>query len=110
MESAKTTRGAPKGNKNQSKTKPWTEALTRALLEKDGKKLRAIADKLVEEAMDGDIQAIKEIGDRVEGKAMQSVEQKTELSGHIEYAERPKLTKEEWLKAHGLGTAAGSAE
>ena len=84
MESATTTRGAPKGNKNQSKTKPWTEALTRALLEKDGKKLRAIADKLVEKVMDGDIQAIKEIGDRVEGKALQSLEAKVDASVTVE--------------------------
>lgn len=35
------------------------------------KKLRAIADKLVELAMEGDIQAIKEIGDRMDGKAVQ---------------------------------------
>ena len=32
------------------------------------------------------------------------VEQTTEISGHIEI--RPKLTKEEWMQAHGLGSTA----
>lgn len=110
METAKATRGAPKGNNNPGKNKPWTDALKRALLRNEGKDLEAIAQKVIEMAKDGDIQAIREVGDRVEGKAVQSVEQKTEITGAVEIAERPKLTKEEWLRAHGLGTATGAAE
>lgn len=40
----------------------------------DSKKLRKIADALVEQAMDGDVTAIKEIGDRIDGKPKQQIE------------------------------------
>lgn len=36
-------------------------------------KLRAVADKLVELAIGGDMQAIKEIGDRLDGKPAQAI-------------------------------------
>lgn len=65
--------GAPTGNKNATKAKPWAEALNRALLAEDGKKLRALADKLVDRALEGDVTALKEIGDRVDGKPAQSL-------------------------------------
>lgn len=39
-----------------------------------GTKLRAVADKLVELAIAGDMQAIKEIGDRIDGKPVQVTE------------------------------------
>lgn len=39
-----------------------------------GDKLRIIADQLVEKAMGGDLQAVKEIADRLDGKPSQQVE------------------------------------
>ena len=36
-------------------------------------KLRAVADKLVELAVSGDMQAIKEVADRIDGKVPQAV-------------------------------------
>ena len=66
----------------------WRDAVRVAICEKvegDDRgrtKLRAVADKLVECAMEGDIQAIKEIGDRLDGKAIQSIEG-TGASGEI---------------------------
>ena len=36
--------------------------------------LQAIAEKLIDCALEGDISAIKEIGDRVDGKAVQAIE------------------------------------
>lgn len=36
--------------------------------------LRLIAEKLIDLAVEGDMQAIKEIGDRVDGKAVQAIE------------------------------------
>lgn len=65
--------GAPVGNKNATKNKPWEEALRRALLQQDGKKLRDLAEKLIDRALDGDVTALKEIGDRIDGKPAQSV-------------------------------------
>jgi hypothetical protein len=36
-------------------------------------KLRAVADALVDKAMAGDVQAIKEVADRIDGKVPQAV-------------------------------------
>jgi hypothetical protein len=69
--------GAPVGNNNATKNKPWAEALARVNIQSDGAKMRAVAEKVWELAASGDIQAIKEIGDRVDGKAVAS----TEISG-----------------------------
>lgn len=58
--------------------KPWREALRRALARKAGKgkgvdqSLELVADKVVELALSGDVSCIKEIGDRLDGKAHQS--------------------------------------
>lgn len=65
--------GAPIGNKNATKNRPWAEAINRALLAEDGKKLRALAERLIDKASEGDVTALKEIGDRMDGKAMQAI-------------------------------------
>lgn len=65
--------GAPEGNKNATKNRPWAEAINRALLAEDGKKLRLLADKIIDKALEGDVSALKEIGDRVDGKAAQAI-------------------------------------
>lgn len=103
--------GAPPGNTNSSKNnRLWAETIKRAVAQSDGKRLRAIAEALLDKAEQGDIAAIKELGDRLDGKSMQAIEQTTEISGTLEIAKRPTLTKEEWLTAHGLGTATRPAE
>lgn len=66
-------KGAPVGNKNNTKNRPWSEAINRALLADNGKKLRALADKLIDRALEGDVSAMKEVGDRVEGKSLQPI-------------------------------------
>ena len=58
------------------KNKPWKDALTRAIAQADGKVLRKLADALVKKASAGDVAALKEIGDRLDGKSVQAVEQK----------------------------------
>jgi hypothetical protein len=65
--------GAPIGNRNASKSKLWEESIRRAVLADDGKRLRSIAEKLLDLAAEGDIAAMKEIGDRLDGKAVQGV-------------------------------------
>ena len=68
---------APVGNDNKLKNKPWADAIARAVARKaKGDKdagLNIIADQLVSAAINGDQWAIKEIGDRIDGKAAQSV-------------------------------------
>ncbi len=67
--------GNPKGSKPEKMVR---DAIKVALSveEKDGngnkvKRLRIVAEQLVKKAMDGDITAIKEIADRIDGKAAQ---------------------------------------
>lgn len=48
-------------------------AIKEAIEGGDRTKLRAVADALVEKGMAGDVQAIKEIADRIDGKVPQGV-------------------------------------
>lgn len=69
--------------KGGRKDKPWADALRVAATreDEDGKKLLAkIAEQCVAAAQSGDIQAIKEIGDRLDGKAHQTVDATLEYS------------------------------
>jgi len=63
----------------------WADTLKRALLQADGNKIRAIAEALIEKAASGDVSAIKELGDRVDGKSTQQIDQTTEHSGEVTY-------------------------
>jgi len=69
--------GAPIGNQNGKKGKLFYDQLRVALVQEDKRRLRTIAEKLVKAAENGDAWAIKEIIDRVDGKAIQA----TEISG-----------------------------
>jgi hypothetical protein len=64
--------GRPIGSVNREK--PFTDMLGVALLSGGGRRLRIIAEKLAEKAEQGDIQAIREIADRLDGKPAQAVE------------------------------------
>jgi hypothetical protein len=76
--------GAPEGNQNSSKNnRLWAETIKRVLIQEDvtGKKIRAIANALIDKASDGDISAIKELGDRLDGKVNQSID--TTITGEL---------------------------
>ena len=64
--------GAPIGNQNAIKAKRWSQAIDRALAKRskgDGiAALDALAEKLLALADEGDLGALKELGDRIEGK------------------------------------------
>ena len=84
--------------------KPWAEALQRAVRrESTGKGsrkwLEIIADRCVADAAAGEIRAIREIGDRMDGKAKQQIEATT---SHNYVAILPEVISdtEEWLKQH----------
>jgi len=69
--------GGQFGNRNSAKGQLWSDAVRKAVNAKDpisGKKqLNRIATKVVEMALHGDIHAIHEIGNRLDGKPHQSV-------------------------------------
>lgn len=66
--------GAPIGNHNAANGTRWRDTLLRALMQyeddtcKSGQALRKIADKLIQLALDGDKEAIQEIGNRLDGR------------------------------------------
>lgn len=74
--------------------KIWADAVRRAVLRRmeneEGKpqKIERLADKVVELAMSGDTTAIKEIGDRLDGKPSQSTETSMSIDGKLELVKR----------------------
>jgi hypothetical protein len=71
---------APAGNNNAAKAKRWTAQIEAAmdLMDKsraDGlKTMTALAMQLIQKAEEGDMAALKEIGDRLEGKPKQQLD------------------------------------
>jgi len=67
---------AGNANSGRKAEKPFRDALRMQLKEAgdDHKALRIIAAKLIEKAQEGDMQAIKELVDRTDGKAVQQVD------------------------------------
>ena len=64
--------GAPEGNQNSVKTNRYFgETIKRMIRQSDGEVLRTIAQALIDKASEGDLGAIKEFADRVDGKAVQ---------------------------------------
>jgi hypothetical protein len=92
--------GRPLGSKN--KDKPWAEALRVTLFREDAegnRRLLAIAEKCAAAAEGGDMQAIKEIGDRLDGRATQ--ESVVDVQ-HRYVARIPEkgTTPEQWQQQH----------
>lgn len=69
--------GAPSGNQNAARAKMWRSAIERALEARGaGDRLAALnslASKLLDRAEEGDLGALRELGDRLDGKPAQSV-------------------------------------
>lgn len=64
--------GAPKGNKNGCKeNREWANAIRRAV--KQRKRLGPLAEALLDKAEQGDVAALKEFGDRFDGKVAQQI-------------------------------------
>jgi hypothetical protein len=67
--------GAPIGNTNSSKEKRiWGNIIRKLAIQEDYRRLHAMAEKLYEKAAEGDLGAIKEVGDRLDGKAVATQE------------------------------------
>jgi len=71
--------GAPSGNQNAARGRVWRKAIERALDRRsvsrtDGQKeIDALADRLLDLVSQGDLGALKEFGDRLEGKPAQAI-------------------------------------
>ncbi len=81
--------GAPLGNQNAKKGKAWSDAIRRAIREQvDGEdweaKIANLAAKLVKAADSGDLAALKEVGDRIDGKPKQQLEVAGEDGGPVQ--------------------------
>ena len=64
--------GAPIGNKNARKeNRAWGDEIRKAV--KQRKRLRKLAEALLDKAEEGDIAALKEFGDRFDGKVAQMI-------------------------------------
>jgi hypothetical protein len=67
--------GAPAGNTNSNKNnRIWANTIRKLAVQEDYKRIHAIAEKLYEKAIEGDLGAIKEVGDRLDGKAVATQE------------------------------------
>lgn len=68
---------APIGNKNAARGKLWRAAIERALDIRGGgdrvQALNVLADKLLAACAEGDLAALKELGDRLDGKPAQTI-------------------------------------
>jgi hypothetical protein len=80
--------GAPIGNSNAAKGKRWSDAIDRALAKRckgDGiAALDDLAEKLLAKADEGDMQALKELGDRIEGKPSQAIDLDAKVQGSLQ--------------------------
>ncbi len=69
--------GAPVGNQNAAKAKLWHAAILRALDKRGcGDRLKALdelAEKLIDAVSTGELAALKEFGDRIDGKPAQTI-------------------------------------
>jgi hypothetical protein len=56
---------------NKNKDKPWAEAIRMVAFRDGRRRLLTLAEKCFDAADGGDVSAIKEIGDRLDGKPVQ---------------------------------------
>lgn len=68
---------APKNPVGAKSDKIWRDAIMRAVRRRDSgedpQALEKLADSLVRKGMEGDVTALKEIGDRLDGKPVQAI-------------------------------------
>lgn len=75
--------GAPIGNKNGAKARLFEQALTRAIKQDDGERLRKAAEQVLDRAADGEAWAINMLADRLDGKPSQQIVGAGEDGEHI---------------------------
>jgi isocitrate dehydrogenase len=78
------TSGAQPGNDNAAKGKKWKDAIHYAIT-KDKQALQDVAKALISKAKEGDVSAIKELGDRIDGKVSQELEHSGEIKATVQF-------------------------
>jgi len=63
-----------KGNQNAKKGRLFYDQLRKVLVQNDSLKLRQVTEKLVDAAVEGEAWAVKEVIDRMDGKAVATQE------------------------------------
>ena len=86
---------APLGNQNAKKAKKFSQALERYLERVDREALDKVAAKLFEKAIEGNDSSIKELIDRMDGKAVQAIVGGDENDNPIQFTGTIKLLKPE---------------
>ena len=92
-------RGAPKGSTNRADGAALTETLKIAL-HSDPLRKRRIMERLVDMAADGNMQALTLLFDRLEGKAVQQIEQKLETTNMVVRAPDLARNAGEWSQMY----------
>jgi len=64
--------GNPEGRRLEQK-RSWDAVLRRAALRNDAEALNKVAEALIAKGIEGDVPAIREIGDRLDGKVPQAI-------------------------------------
>lgn len=98
--------GAPKGNKNAEKGKIMSAKLRKRLEEREA--IEQIADALITKAIDGDLPSIKEVFDRMDGKAPQETSVDFNDRTERDYSNTEMASRLAWFIKYG--TQSGSAE
>lgn len=92
--------GRPKGTLND---KPWKDAIRKAVarrIEDGGRTLDRLAESLVAKGIAGDVSALTEIGNRLDGKPTQIIEA-TITEKMVMEAPPPSKDAIEWAGEHG---------
>lgn len=90
---------AAKNPANRWSEKEWRNALRKSVAKREGKGpqyLERIADRVVQAALNGDMAAAKEIGDRLDGKPAQSIDVAVTDERNVMRAPQPAASAEDW--------------
>ena len=96
--------GAPFGNRNAAKALEWRQAVVRALKTyeddqvKRGQALYHIARGLVKKALAGEMDAVQEIANRLDGRPLQNIESRIDARFMVSPHSAPVSETEQWLK------------
>ncbi len=88
----------PKGSLND---KPWKDAIRKAVARRSidgGRTLDRLAESLVSKGITGDVSALTEIGNRLDGKAVQQIDAHVTHERMVVNAPEPVATSDEWTE------------